>query len=64
MLFGKQLDKRSLRCLLDKAESVCGDNDDLAELLCRCYGFERIAADTLPDWVYDRDTGKLYAPKG
>lgn len=63
-LYRKCLDECSLRCLLTNAERVCGYSGDLAELLCRDHGFERIAADALPDWVYDRDTGKLYAPKG
>lgn len=45
--------------IFDKAE------DNFAELFCRIYGFEEVPAGTaLPDWVYDRDTGRLYAPKG
>lgn len=63
-LFGKRLDKCSLRKLLNEAEHICGVFGDLAETLCRYYGFDKIAANVLPDWVYDRDTGLLYAPKG
>lgn len=47
--------------IYDKAE------DNFAELFCRMFGFEKLpedAADALPDWVYDRDTGRLYARKG
>lgn len=47
--------------IYDKAE------DNFAELFCRMFGFERLsenASDALPDFVYDRDTGALYAPKG
>ena len=47
--------------IYDKAE------DNFAELFCRTFGFERLsenAADALPDFVYDRDTEALYAPKG
>ncbi|MDE6727435.1 MAG: hypothetical protein K2J80_05795 [Oscillospiraceae bacterium] len=65
-LHGKRLDARSLKRLLKSAESVCsdaGDGGDLAETLCVYFGFERIAANMLPDWVYDRDTGMLYAPE-
>lgn len=62
-LHGKRLDARSLKRLLKSAESVCDDDGDLAETLCVYFGFERIAANTLPDWVYDRDTGMLFAPE-
>ena len=62
-LHGKRLDARSLKRLLKSAENVCGSGD-LAETLCARFGFERIVTDALPDWVYDRDTGLLYAPKG
>lgn len=47
--------------IYDKAE------DNFAELFCRISGFEKLTenvADALPDYVYDRDTGALYAPKG
>ena len=60
-LHGKRLDARSLKRLLKIAESLCGD---LAETLCARFGFEKIVTDALPDWVYDRDTSLLYAPKG
>lgn len=63
-LYGKSVDERSLRRVIKEAERACGNSGDLAEQLCRSYGFERIVTNALPDWVYDRDTGKLYAPKG
>lgn len=47
--------------IYDKAE------DNFAELFCRISGFEELTenvADALQDYVYDRDTGALYAPKG
>lgn len=40
--------------------------DNFAELFCRMYGFEKLsenAANALPDYVYDRDTGKLCTPE-
>lgn len=63
-LHGKRLDKHSLRRLLNNAEGVLSGGEDLAELLFRCYGFEKIVTDEIPNWIYDRDTGSLYAPKG
>jgi len=33
--------------------------DNFTELLCRVYGWELIRTDCAPDYVYDRDTGKL-----
>lgn len=64
-LYGKRLDMRSLHRLLKEAEKcVCGNSCCLTDMLCRYYGFEKVYTDKLPDWVYDRDTGLLYAPKG
>lgn len=62
-LFGKRLDKCSLRQLLNEAEQICGICGDLAETLCRYYGFDKINANEFPEWVYDRDTRMLYMPK-
>lgn len=64
VLFGKRIDRAVLRRMLNEAGRVCGDTGDLAEMLCRRYGFERIADNIRPDLIYDRDTGRLYAPKG
>lgn len=47
--------------IYDKAE------DNFAELVCRMFGFEKLSgsvANAFPDFVYDHDTGALYAPKG
>jgi len=46
--------------IYDKAE------DNFAELFCRMYSFEKLsenAANVLPDYVYNRDTGKLCTPE-
>lgn len=64
MLTGKRLGEPELREVLNEAERLCGGAGDLAEILCRDFGFEPIGADAFPDWRYDRDTGLLYAPKG
>lgn len=40
--------------------------DNFAELFCRMFGFERLSesvSDALPDFVYDRGTGRLYSTK-
>lgn len=64
LLTGKHLNEHSLRKLLKNVKRQCGDSGDLAETLCRNYGFERITAEVFPDWRYDRDTGLLYKPRG
>ena len=58
--FGKRVDRVALRRLLSETEQI----GDLDETLCGSYGFERIADDVHSDPVYDRDTGRLYEPKG
>lgn len=67
LLCGTALTRSELAAKLAAAERVYDRTEDnFAELFCRANGFEIIteaATDALPDWVYDRDTGKLYSPK-
>lgn len=64
------LSENDIRGELAEAECLCkaDPNADFAALMKekRIWGGVDMSkcGDELPDWVYDRDTGKLYAPKG
>lgn len=75
MLFGRNtLSEDDIRSEFADVERVCRDdpNADLGCLMHKKYDWgvvdmdewNKIWKDEIPDWIYDHDTGLLYAPKG
>ncbi len=60
MLVGKARGSAVLRRqLADIERRYDRVTDNFTALLCRIHGWELVRTDCVPDYVYDRDTGKL-----
>lgn len=74
MLFGLALSEDDVRKELADVERMrkADPNAELASLMHKKYGWgvvdmdewNKTWKDEIPDWIYDHDTGLLYAPKG
>lgn len=64
-LYGKAFSYRELRAQIDRVEELYDrENDNFAALLCRLYGWVETDISDVPEYIYDRDTGKLLKIKG
>ncbi|MBR4096136.1 MAG: hypothetical protein IKK42_02390 [Oscillospiraceae bacterium] len=62
-LFGKSQSISELKQQFKNIETTYDKStDNFIDLLCRTYQWTIIETDESPDWVYDRDTQKLYKP--
>lgn len=74
LIIGLALSEDDIRRQLADVERMCKDdpNADLGSLMHKKYywgvhdinEWYKVWSDEPPDWIYDRDTGELYAPKG
>ena len=61
-LTGKKISVSELKRQIQDAQGLYDrEEDNFLSLLCRMYGWEIFAAspDTVPDYTYDRDTGRV-----
>ena len=59
-LYGYVLLQRELRKQIDTVEELYDrGTDNFVALLCRLYGWTETDMPDIPDYIYDRDTGKL-----
>ena len=62
-LSGRTVQASELKRQLKETESVYDkENDNYTELFCRMFGWSPDDTAGLPDYVYDRDTMRLYRP--
>lgn len=65
MLSGKSVSLAGLKKQIEASENIHDpETDNFIETLCRNYGYIVIENDITPDYVYDRDIGKLYKKRG
>ncbi|MDE6425409.1 MAG: hypothetical protein K2K89_04635 [Ruminococcus sp.] len=65
LLSGKSVSFFELKKHLETTENIHDyETDNFIEILCRNYGYIIIETDIMPDYIYDRDAGKLYKKRG
>lgn len=65
LLSGKTVSFAVLKKQLETTENIHDHKtDNFIEMLCRNYGYIIIETDIMPDYIYDRDAGKLYKKRG
>ena len=64
-LYGSVPSGRELREQIDMAEGLQDrENDNFIALLCRMYGWMETEISDTPEYIYDRDTGRLMRIRG
>lgn len=64
LLTGRTADKPELKRQIRQAEQLCdAESGNFTALLCRMFHWDITGNDVQPDYVYDRDTGRLYCPR-
>ena len=59
-LTGKNISELSLRKQIEYVHKKFDrEHDNFTELLCRCFNWEILSYDGIPDYTYDRDIEKL-----
>ena len=59
-LTGKNISESTLRKHIVYVQRTFDrENDNFTELLCRCFDWEILSYDGIPDYTYDRDIEKL-----
>lgn len=62
LLYGKSVSEYELRLQLDEIEECYDKNiDNFIELFCRTFNWTILKSDNIPNFVYDRDIGKIKA---
>ncbi len=65
MLSGKSVSFSALKKQFESTKDIYDhETDNFIEILCRNYGYIIIKNDIMPDYIYDRDAGKLYKKRG
>ena len=64
LLIGKTVDILELKRQLEETEALYDrESDNFTELFCRMFNWSINDTDEQPQYVYDRDTKRLYKPK-
>ncbi|MGN1032249.1 MAG: hypothetical protein ACI4PU_02195 [Intestinibacter sp.] len=64
LLYGRKIDKSELKSQIREIEACYDrDVDNFIELFCRRFGWTIFETEDIPDFIYDRDIGKLYYKK-
>jgi|GEM_PF-901790 len=62
-LSGKTIEVSDLKRIIQQAEETYDrENDNFERVLCSLIQYEIVETDEQPDYVYDRDIGKLFIP--